>query len=696
MIQEIAVNPQMVLSSAQGYVGTRRWVLDPCDNLCDFLRLVGDSRWPDGRTKNKGVFLSNVVPISITVGPLDERATIIEQGKTKRKVTGREEDRTLGDLPVFSKTLVTAQYQFLHIRDAWPSSIPKPKHARNTTLSLRIRNSGQFLVITPQAIATPGGGWHPVIPTSNICRILIPIVEYHITCDRLTLHQFNKINPAEAKGSNIPFKSRMGSVNRGLSRHDDGMGRELGFLGAHPGTLLFDSCEVDQTFVPDVDNPVRYRITCVMRMRQVCEGNGYTSEVVPRFDPDGRAIGWNHDFGPYRDSAGKDQVGWHFIWLKNDAKKSPTDLAEIPRYPYQVFDDMFCLEDPEEMARRKQRRRLGLPELKAASRETKCGWCTTRSGTSAGSFTSACSEGSGSLYRETSSCRSGPSAPSSGLSSPGPTKSSYGSGSGYGPSASGSGGSWSGPGSASNPGSTSTPGSSASNGGSGGWSGSSHSAPSRATTSTTSAPQSAWSGCSEGSGSLGSDSDSQRNSSAQGSGSLGSTSRHDSGSTFSGGRSQSTGSGGSEGFAGRAAARFAASAGGGSEASSGSVSSTTASSPSDGSSHSAPSSGSTASSTSQSSSVSASPSASYSSSRDSGSSTSARSSKRSRGSSTSASGATVSSFSAKSSGGPSASSKSQGGSGSSVSVSSRRRGTSSSQSQREPSSASGYGSGCTI
>ena len=242
MINELEVFPQFTLSEAQGHVGVRRWTLDPCDDLAKFLRIVCKSHFPG---------YQDSIPVQIQTGGLWEGVVLTrEHARTYE---------TLGEPPKYGKTLVVAQYALHRMTNKWPrhltgtdesgQPVKKPYHPPGTTLSVRVRGSGQFLLVSPagmrtgtmnELLCTPGT---ESLSASVGTRIVIPITEYHLTCDRMTLEQ---VNDAMRTPS---WDDYQGSVNK------------YKFMGAPPGTLLFDGYESPETFACDVDEPLRYSLT---------------------------------------------------------------------------------------------------------------------------------------------------------------------------------------------------------------------------------------------------------------------------------------------------------------------------------------------------------------------------------------------------------------------------------------------------
>jgi hypothetical protein len=268
------------------------------------------------------------VPVTVQWGPADE------------KVQVRGNIQNINDkLPEFDQYLIVAQYQLLHISDCWPVT-GKPKHPKGSVLSLQVRGGGEMLEIDPTGMTSKGG-----MTTCDITvelaaaesfnsRIRLSLTEYHIIADRLTDQQLCHIMEGQdSRGQNRNWKLREGTVN-----YDT-------FLGEEPGTLLFDTWTLDQTFAPDTRREFRrrWRISCVLKCRQVAEQRGpYPDNCNGNTHP----IGWNHDFK--RDTQA--DLGWKFITMFSkgaSAKARATPYVDChenwaPRYLYRDFSELFC------------------------------------------------------------------------------------------------------------------------------------------------------------------------------------------------------------------------------------------------------------------------------------------------------------------------------------------------------------------
>jgi len=225
----------------------------------------------------------------------------------------------MGDLPDCGGTLVVAQYALHRMTNCWPDAIPKPWHPVGTTLTLKIRGSGQFLLVTPAGmraasaalVCTPGA---ESLAHSLGTRIIVPVTEYHISCDRMTRAQ---VNDAFDAGD---WDNYQGHIN-----YYDENPRLCTFLGAPGGTLLFDGYELTETMVCDVDEPRRYCLTASFKQRIITTEDGKV-----RLDNNGNPVGWNHDFIPFN---GKPWA-WTFIALWDNNRC-------LPRYPQADFTNMF-------------------------------------------------------------------------------------------------------------------------------------------------------------------------------------------------------------------------------------------------------------------------------------------------------------------------------------------------------------------
>ena len=335
-LQWLAMYPQGHYSSAQGFVGQRTAYFQGSQaQLRDALRGISSTSWPEPMN-----WCQDCLPIDIQYGAAG--------GERETNVFGNIADDDIGQkLEGYNLYRIAVIYQLLHISDWWPIT-GKPAHPRilsvgnipsPTTLTLQVRGGGEILLIDPLGVNDGIGlqqagcfmGKQPAtgIQDSASSRMRIPLTEYHLCCDRITDDQLCGIMNI------MPWKCREQTVNCGL------------FLNEDPGTLLFDSWTLDQTFVPDVDMPRRWRLSCVLKCRQVPGMKGPSPD-----DCTGKsvAIGWNHDYKRAIPN-GDMNLGWRFIMMS--AKNNWTAAAAytpygscpepwVPRFPYTDFSDMFC------------------------------------------------------------------------------------------------------------------------------------------------------------------------------------------------------------------------------------------------------------------------------------------------------------------------------------------------------------------
>ena len=141
-IQELKVFPQITLSEGQGLVGTRKWAIDQTDDLGVFLHLVANSHWPAFTGQTPEFF--DCIPYQIQSGAFFEEVVVADRGLDELRT-----EETMGPLPTYGKTQVVAHYALHKMTNCWPDAIPKPWHPDGTSLSLRIKGSGQFLLVSP-------------------------------------------------------------------------------------------------------------------------------------------------------------------------------------------------------------------------------------------------------------------------------------------------------------------------------------------------------------------------------------------------------------------------------------------------------------------------------------------------------------------------------------------------------------------
>lgn len=327
-LQELPAFPQVTYSQSEGLVGLRRWFATNHPDIKDALRKVCASHWPGD---------PDCLPMAVQCGAPDEKVQV--HGNIP---IGQISDR----LPTYDQYLIIAQYKLLRISDPWPIT-GKPAHPAGTTLTLQVGGGGEMLQIDPTAMtggAAAGGftgcfnGTELAPGTPFNSRIRIPLTEYHITCDRITDKQLCAIMRGRTDGRYRAWRDREGTVNADTVSSDNGL-----FLAEDEGTLLFDTWRLEQTFVPDVDNPRRWRLSCTLKSRQVPEVKGpYPDDCNASQYP----VGWNHDYK--RSLRGK--LGWQFIMLQmtkgsSEARWTPHGECRtgfVPRYPYAYFWDLFC------------------------------------------------------------------------------------------------------------------------------------------------------------------------------------------------------------------------------------------------------------------------------------------------------------------------------------------------------------------
>ncbi len=328
-VQELEVFPQVTLD-AGGYMGTRKWSLDQGDDVDAFLLMVAESHWP----KNP-----DVVPESIEFGAFWDGAIV--------SMAGPHTINTLGPTPKYNKYGCVAHYRLHNMTNCWPVRYKKPWHPPGTSLSLKIRGSGQFILVSPASFH-PGtkGLCQPGFPTiaqnpAVQSSIIVPVTEYHLSCDRMTLKQVNHALLTDFGGHD--WDDRSGTVNADGFKIDGDVITKHFFLGAPPETLLFDGYEIDETYVPHPTDPHRYRMTAILKQRCLVDKHGDALKDCK--DPD-LFVGWNHDFVVLDKHGGK----WLYINLlhhqncQDSSSTNPDDDCK-PRYHLQKFCNMFGTPD---------------------------------------------------------------------------------------------------------------------------------------------------------------------------------------------------------------------------------------------------------------------------------------------------------------------------------------------------------------
>jgi len=269
----LSIFPQGHYSVAQGFVGQRRaYFKGTQEQLRNILRVICNSHWPEPMA-----WCQDCLPVDVQFGAPDNN-TIVFGNIADAEISSRLEG--------YNEVLITVTYQLLQLTDPWPLT-GKPAHPNGTTLNLQVRGGGEILLVDPTAISGGVGQNLTQCFTTGLelavgqydninARMRIPLTEYHITCDRITDSQLCAIMQP------MPWKCREMTVNC------------YKFMNEDEGTLLFDTWTLDRTFVPDVDYPRRWRLSCILKCRQVPGMRGpYPENCNAR---NAYAIGWNHDF----------------------------------------------------------------------------------------------------------------------------------------------------------------------------------------------------------------------------------------------------------------------------------------------------------------------------------------------------------------------------------------------------------------
>jgi hypothetical protein len=264
-VWEINTGELFTLSVHSGVVAKRAWDCDTVDEVIELCNKLGSptssNRFPDFGD----IDFRDVLPVDITVGPAN-----INLGPSYEASAD-----SIETLPIYSKYRVTAQYQLQHDVDVdrnreeqWPTEFVKPTHPTDTSLTMRVRNSGQFLLMPASsgiaAYYTEGGTRVGFANATISLAQLIPLREFHITCDRLQYYDCP---------NSVRLRDMCGKVNSDR------------FLGCDPDTLLCESADLDQSFVPDIIEPRRFKITLVLKERR-----------VPKANKPGEFGGWNYEY----------------------------------------------------------------------------------------------------------------------------------------------------------------------------------------------------------------------------------------------------------------------------------------------------------------------------------------------------------------------------------------------------------------
>ena len=299
-------------------MGSRQWCLDHDDDLPAFVTIVCDSHWP-GKP--------DCLPIQVQVGPFWEGAIPYRE----ESISGRygRSFESLGTLPQYNKYLITAEYQLQRMTNCWPTSIPKIWHPPGSTLSLRVRGSGQYLLVSPAGMRAAGQLLlcdetnTAALSRSVATRIILPTAEYAITCGRLTKDQLDLIV------WDGRLDTMLGCVNHGPEYGSPGsetMDSCINFLGAARGTMLFDGYEIHEMCVCSYTSHLRYALTATFKKRVITD-----DWAMPRLDADGRYIGWNHDFVAIE---GERKWGWTYIKMWDEG-------VCRSRYPFVDFGQLL-------------------------------------------------------------------------------------------------------------------------------------------------------------------------------------------------------------------------------------------------------------------------------------------------------------------------------------------------------------------
>lgn len=266
---ELNTGQLFTIGGATGQAGPRQWVCDTMDEVVSLCRSVSQQPFPTQVGMN-GTGFEDCWPVSAIVAPFNAQ---MAPGSTGSSVSV---------LPTYTQYRVTVHYQLLHDvgtsqSETWPLGITKPQHPAGSVLSLRIRNSGQFITISSRSghyVDDQGNNKGYLNPNVS-ASVKIPIKEFHITLDRL-------------KSTQVPSTDSIaGCVNSDI------------FLGCPKETLLWESDHTDPSFTMDVDDPRRWRCTMLLRKRAIPLGTSASSGFA----------GWNHEM--YNDG------NWYRVVLAN-------------------------------------------------------------------------------------------------------------------------------------------------------------------------------------------------------------------------------------------------------------------------------------------------------------------------------------------------------------------------------------------
>lgn len=287
-VEELVTIPLFSISRSGGLAASRRWACDVIDEAMQLAKDIAANPFPLPVTDFNLSASKDFLPVAVTIGPFSE-------GMAPGSTSG-----SVNTLPTYEKYLVAAQYQLLNDAGveqwgSWPQWMDKPCHPVGTSLSCRIRNSGQFITMPAATVGevVNDAGVKVCNMTANMSLVqLIPIREFHISCDLLQDYQVPQM------------ELFTGRVN------------ESTFLGADPETLLCESADTDHSFAADIENPCRFRVNVVLRERTITRSAGSN-------------VGWNHEYHNVNDDGGNGP-GWYRIKLTDGSNRySLVDMTEM-------------------------------------------------------------------------------------------------------------------------------------------------------------------------------------------------------------------------------------------------------------------------------------------------------------------------------------------------------------------------------
>lgn len=307
MITELAVFPQTHYVDGRGQTGTRKWVVGPNDDLDEILQMITASHWP-GR--------KDCIATEVQCGPMHDAVIVTRACDNPRYY------QTLGNLPKYSKYQIVARYQLFRMNDCWPEEFgPKPYHPVGSTLTIESKGGGQYLLVSPAGMQT-------MAPDAVVCqqgeavssgflgKVRVPVIEYHLTCDRLTRTNVDGIFQLR------DWNELLGCVNEGTT--EDG---SADLLKAPSSTLLFDNYTLTPSEICHSITPHRWKLTAILKRRAITDANGYVT-----YDSEGHALGWNHDYINIHDN--DQRWGWRLIQIWEDGNCRA-------RYPEADFNALF-------------------------------------------------------------------------------------------------------------------------------------------------------------------------------------------------------------------------------------------------------------------------------------------------------------------------------------------------------------------